>query len=248
MNKNHPSSRTTVVGIGCSMTAATLGIPVPASPSREQLEALLGILRYHGFDVRPKATKPGEFVGIDATVEGPDTVHITGTRDECIDSLYDWNRAFNGFTVRTGGLYIEIIGKNTVRPAQWVRVELTEQLLGKILLLRQLCLDNGLASVQMYERPDVVWNDEAAWRPEMQSMFISRDAFRFNSVARGTATVVESLSVPIDAVVQAMSSATARPQEAATLQWVNGDLYFDSSNAQGLADQVADDEHPPHLR
>jgi hypothetical protein len=253
MKQNHSLSRVTLAWSGRMMSAATLGIPAAGSPSLEQLEARLGMLRYRGFDVRPKLAKdgsiiPGVFVGIDAAVEGPDTVHVTGTRDECIDSLSDWNRVFNGFSVRTGGLYIEVIEKDGARPAQWVRVELTEQLLGKVILMRQLCVDNALASVQMYDRPDVVWADEATWRPELQSMHISRDSLWFSSVAHGSAGIVESLPVPIDALVQMMSSAAPRPEEARKMEWVNSDLYFDSSNAQGLADQVADDEHRPHLQ
>jgi hypothetical protein len=135
-------------------------------------------------------------------------------------------------------LYIEAMTRSESAQFDWARVRLMPALIARLRTLQQLCLTNGLTSVQTRTVP-ISWPGAAGWQLVNNVINVSGESVWFTAATRDGLTAVETKPVPLATLFELL--ATARNHEVdPSFGWRLGDLYYHGIDSEVLIEKVQD--------
>lgn len=141
--------------------------------------------------------------------------------------------------VRPATLYVEAFTSHEFPNPRWAKVDLTPQLIDRLQQLRHVCVANGLADVRAVGGPSQ-WSGEEQWRPDLPHFRVSPDDFWFEATCKNADATVQTHAVPFTTLLALLRQDRSGQFDSDEFGWINGDLYFDGSSAELLADDVAE--------
>ncbi|MGE8449227.1 MAG: hypothetical protein ACN6OP_01125 [Pseudomonadales bacterium] len=138
-------------------------------------------------------------------------------------------------------LYVEAGSKADGPHVEWAVIDVTPELLQRVLQLREACIANQLLSVRATGGPSR-WNRAKEWRPDIPALIVSPGEFWFDAQPKldSMHPGVETASVPIDRLLQLLQQ--GERHNSRDFSWFNGALYYANADAEWLRDCVADSD------
>lgn len=142
-------------------------------------------------------------------------------------------------TFRPAVVFAEAFSVEEHLDARWAKFEITEGFLLQILRLQAVCKENKITDLRVFAGPGQ-WDQEERWRPDVPHLHISGADFWYQAVPKYGDGMVQTQAIPIEPLLRLLAQHRTGENDRKDFKWINGVLYFSGSDAELLAEDVAE--------